>query len=134
MAIAVAFWLTLSRKQPEPQQTVDNIITLRYKEEARRGICAQAILLSTCPGIFPITLMMGLYAYGIVQSAGWAYLSTRQASSGRAHMHFLARYQFSTNLNQYNNRKNMFLDLYLNLQRFHGYALFAQVALHYPRF
>ena len=36
------------------------------------------------------------------------------------HMHFLARYQFSTNLNQYNNRKKVFLDLYLNLQRFRG--------------
>ena len=73
---------------------------------------------------------------GIAQSAKWAYLdSTSQASSGRAfrrglyrpishseqcHMHFLARYQFSTNLNQYNNRKKVFLDLYLNLQRFHG--------------
>ena len=40
--------------------------------------------------------------------------------SEQCHMHFLARYQFSTNLNQYNNRKNVLLDLYLNLQRFHG--------------
>ena len=40
--------------------------------------------------------------------------------SEQCHMHFLARYQFSTNLNQYNNRKNVFLDHYLNLQRFRG--------------
>ena len=36
-----------------------------------------------------------------------------QASPKKCHMHFLARYQFSTNLNQYNNRKKVFLDLYI---------------------
>ena len=43
-----------------------------------------------------------------------------QAEPEQCHMHFLARYQFSTNLNQYNNRKKVFLDIYLNLQRFRG--------------
>ena len=44
--------------------------------------------------------------------------SSRGQAFLRKRSYFLARYQFSTNLNQYNNRKNVFLDLYLNLQRF----------------